>query len=751
MGIRRWLKQLFRQQHQGVAVPSVAPELPKTEIRQNTQGDRNQVTGEVSGDHNTLINAEKVEVYLEGRGRYEPRVPFQAPTLPNHFLDRPDILNRLKSKLLAEELANSGGLIVGALFGLGGIGKSVLAAALARSPEVQAQFPDGVLWVTLGQEPNLLSSLSGWIQALGDRDFKGTTVEMASSHLQSLLFDKTALLVVDDAWDAAHVDPFRVGGKGCRVLVTTREVVLSGVEKIEVGSLDPEQSLELLERLQVNGREISPKDRQIAAQVADAVGGLPLALELVGALVAEGLRWQELRADLDCEIKRLEVLNLEGEGSQTALDRSNEKILKNRSLLASFNLSLRRLGCERLGRFAWLGLLPEDGQISARAAAVLWDVEPSVAGRELFQLRQRALLLEGQEVLLDGESEPCSTYKLHDLIHHTARKLVVASPDADVPGLGLEWRAAHRAFLGRYRDLLTGGWSSLGDDGYIHQHLTWHFLKAGWDEELHQLLAEETPTGRNAWYEAVDRLGLMGSFVEDVARAWEQAEALFATEPGRSVGLQCRYALMLATLNSLLSNLPPELLVAAIKQRFWTPAKVFGYIQQLPDEQKQGDALEAVIPLLPESLLPVVLEIARAITDESRIRVWYQLSQRYPSLFPEALEAASTMRAEAHRGMVLSQLSQHLPESLFPKALETALAITEDFYRAIVLCQLSHRDPSLFPEALKTALAITDESSRTRVLCKLSQHLPESLFPEILKDAIAITNESYRAQVLSEL
>jgi predicted ATPase len=41
--------------------------------------------------------------------------------------------------------------------GMGGIGKTVLATALARDEEVRSTFPDGVLWVTLGQTPQLSS------------------------------------------------------------------------------------------------------------------------------------------------------------------------------------------------------------------------------------------------------------------------------------------------------------------------------------------------------------------------------------------------------------------------------------------------------------------------------------------------------------------------------------------------------------------------------------------------------------------
>ena len=39
--------------------------------------------------------------------------------------------------------------------GMGGIGKSVLAAAIARDPEVRQAFPGGVYWLTIGQKPDL--------------------------------------------------------------------------------------------------------------------------------------------------------------------------------------------------------------------------------------------------------------------------------------------------------------------------------------------------------------------------------------------------------------------------------------------------------------------------------------------------------------------------------------------------------------------------------------------------------------------
>lgn len=39
---------------------------------------------------------------------------------------------------------------------MGGIGKSLLASALARDQEVRRLFPDGIFWIGFGQQPNLV-------------------------------------------------------------------------------------------------------------------------------------------------------------------------------------------------------------------------------------------------------------------------------------------------------------------------------------------------------------------------------------------------------------------------------------------------------------------------------------------------------------------------------------------------------------------------------------------------------------------
>ncbi|MGD1851722.1 MAG: NB-ARC domain-containing protein [Cyanophyceae cyanobacterium] len=92
---------------------------------------------------------------------YESEIPFQMPPVPQRFVPRPQYAGSVWEHLLCEDADQPGTLVVSAIHGLGGIGKSVLAAAIAHEPEIRDRFPDGILWITLEQEPD-------WLVALGD-------------------------------------------------------------------------------------------------------------------------------------------------------------------------------------------------------------------------------------------------------------------------------------------------------------------------------------------------------------------------------------------------------------------------------------------------------------------------------------------------------------------------------------------------------------------------------------------------------
>ena len=669
-------------------------------------------------------------------------VPFQAPSLPRYFVERPEVSRELKKCLLSQETAQAGTLVVSAIFGLGGIGKSTLATALTYDPEVQSYFPDGIFWATLGQQPDILSFLHSWIQALGDYDFKPTNIDAATLQLRTLLSDKKALLVVDDLWNPDDVDPFQVAGKGCQVLVTTREAPVKGAIRYDLDIMTQEQSLELLTSCLTN--ELTTKELEKAKTLAKTVGYLPLALELAAAQISEGFTWDELLSGLHEELEILDRLEAE--------DSPSEEKRKNYSLIASFNLSLKRLSSERLKQFAWLGVLPDDVNITEKMATTLWDCSLIKAKKTLRYLRSKALLLPG------FSSDEGTSYRLHDLLLETARSLLTSPTQPDeisqLPGLELSIVQANQQLLERYQKKTKNGlWHSLDDDGYIYNQLIWHFQKASKTKEIHKLLKEETDLGFNGWYSQCEKQGQTAKFIKYVSKAWEIAEETFDKNPTESISLQFRYVLILTSFNSLAKHIRPGLIATLIKKEIWIPAQALAYIRQSQSSKDQAESLRTITKYLPPSLLTSALEIARAISSE-RYRAWalQGLILHLPKVLPEALEATVNIENKFDRAWALRKFAPYLPKHLFGEVLEAITAFENKSDRVRALKKLGPYLPDdRLSEVLEAARTIVDESDRVSALVGSAPHLPKHLLGEALESARAIENKFDRAWELEKL
>ena len=99
-----------------------------------------------------------------------------VPDLPRHYSPRQGELDVLRQKLLAGDESV-------AISGMGGIGKTVLASALAHDTEVREAFPDGIYWLTFGQKPNLLGLQNQLLRQLTGSNATLTTEQKAKDAL----------------------------------------------------------------------------------------------------------------------------------------------------------------------------------------------------------------------------------------------------------------------------------------------------------------------------------------------------------------------------------------------------------------------------------------------------------------------------------------------------------------------------------------------------------------------------------------
>lgn len=255
--------------------------------------------------------------------RHHP--PFLAPPHPIYSLvGRETLLEGLKQRLFA-----GGQLLFSAIIGLPGVGKTALAIELAHDPEVLAHFADGVLWAGLGRRPDIFTLLGLWGTALdipaGDLS-RLSTVEQRAHRVHTAIGGRRMLLVIDDAWQAETALAFKMGGPNCGYVLTTRipEVALAFADAgvITAPELDEDDGVTLLGRMAPQAIAEKPEE---AHALARAVGGLPLALTLMGWYLREETHGGHPRR-LQSALKRLSQTDarLQISQPQTLLERRSD-------------------------------------------------------------------------------------------------------------------------------------------------------------------------------------------------------------------------------------------------------------------------------------------------------------------------------------------------------------------------------------------------------------------------------------------
>ena len=216
-------------------------------------------------------------------GEHSPRL-VGVPMRPAVFVGRDEMLADLRVRL-----TRGGTFALSALNGLPGVGKTTLAVMLAHDEQIQAHFTGGVLWAGLGPNPNVDDVLNRWADALGSDATGDPTTQARAARVQAALRGRPALVVLDDAWAWEHVAPFRCfSAPGCACLLTTRDETIAQrfapQQNERVEELPEDQAVELLAALV--GRAASVPYNGLL-RLARAVGGLPLALMLVGGYLVE--------------------------------------------------------------------------------------------------------------------------------------------------------------------------------------------------------------------------------------------------------------------------------------------------------------------------------------------------------------------------------------------------------------------------------------------------------------------------------
>jgi tetratricopeptide (TPR) repeat protein len=210
------------------------------------------------------------------------------------------------------------------------------------------------------------------------------------------LADARVLIVLDNALDAAQVQPLLPGASTTCTLITSRRRLagLDGVQPLSLDVLDLDDAVELL-RTMVGERVRA--DVPSTVEVAGLCGRLPLALRLAAARLQHRPTWTV--ADLAARLRDTDL-------------RLAELAVDGRTVAAAFTLSYQHLPEPTQRVFRSVGLHPA-GDFEARAAAALVDLGVAETEAALEELVDAHLV----------EAPAAGRYRLHDLLREYAARL----------------------------------------------------------------------------------------------------------------------------------------------------------------------------------------------------------------------------------------------------------------------------------------------------------------------------------------
>jgi Tetratricopeptide repeat len=199
-------------------------------------------------------------------------MPVRLAPQPVLLAGREGLLAELAGRLAAGP--GQSGPRLAALCGLGGAGKTSVAVEYAHRHLAEV----GVCWQFPAEDPAVLEAEFAVLAAqLGARDLMDARDPVASVHGALARAGTGWLLVFDNVTDRASVERFVPPAGNGRVLVTTQSQHWPPGQALDVPVLDTEVAADFLV-----SRTGDP-DRAAARELAEGLGGLPLALEQAAA------------------------------------------------------------------------------------------------------------------------------------------------------------------------------------------------------------------------------------------------------------------------------------------------------------------------------------------------------------------------------------------------------------------------------------------------------------------------------------
>jgi len=255
---------------------------PQSQAGEGSVSASRDISGIAStGDYATNVQVEQAtvlpaEVFRPVSEVAAPPGLMNLPVRPDLFIGQDKMLADLRAALAA-----GSGVVTVTVAGLGGVGKSTLAARYAAT---RFGGHGVVWWITADTPATIEAGLAALAVAIQPALSRALPLEaLREWALQWLACHDGWLLVLDNVNDPADIAPLTGRVATGRFLVTSRlavgwHAITSSVARLDV--LSAENAVELLTR-------IAPGQADGAEELCTELGCLPLAIEQAGAYLAE--------------------------------------------------------------------------------------------------------------------------------------------------------------------------------------------------------------------------------------------------------------------------------------------------------------------------------------------------------------------------------------------------------------------------------------------------------------------------------